>query len=136
MENNEQEKPTTDIAATNKRKEELAWMTKRFSWRYIPLRYQANVATITAAFLYFNAFTVLFRSENGSGGACGSLFRPVTEDGDVRLFTFSIFSYDESLNCPRYMQVRWWEFFATVLALVACGFVLRRAIKRELNATS
>ncbi len=115
--------------------DELKWMTERYSWRYIPFRYQALVASVTAAFLYFNIFTVLFRSENGAGGACGSLLRPVTEDGDVGWFTFSIFSRDDSLNCSRYMQVRWWEFFATFLALAICGLVLRRSIKREASSS-
>jgi len=111
--------------------EELKWLTKRYSWRYIPFRYQSLVATITAAFLYFNVFTVLFRSENGAGGACGSVLRPVTEDGDVRWLTLSFFSRDDSLNCSRYMQVRLWELVATFAALAVCGLVLRRAIRRE-----
>ena len=115
--------------------EELKWMTKRYSWKYIPDRYQAMVATIVSALLYYNVFTVLFRSENGAGGACGSLVRPVTDDGDVKWFTFSIFSRDDNLNCSRFMQVRWWEFFATFGAIAICGLVLRRAIKRESKST-
>ena len=36
--------------------EELKWMTKKYSWRYIPFRYQAMVAIIVSAFLYYNLF--------------------------------------------------------------------------------
>jgi hypothetical protein len=111
--------------------EELKWMTKRYSWRYIPFRYQAMVATVVSGFLYFNIFTAIFRSENGAGGACGSLLRPVTEDGDVNWFSFDLFARNDELNCSRYMQVRAWELVASFAALAICGLVMRRAIKRE-----
>jgi hypothetical protein len=111
--------------------EELKWMTKRYSWRYIPFRYQAMVATVVSGFLYFKIFTAIFRSENGAGGACGSLLRPVTEDGDVNWFSFDLFARNDELNCSRYMQVRAWELVASFAALAICGLVMRRAIRRE-----
>ena len=111
--------------------EELKWMTKRYSWRYIPFRYQAMVATITAGFLHFNVFSILFDSQNGSGGACGSIVRPVYENGDVGWFTLSLFSANPELNCSRFMMIQWWELFGTFGAIAICGLVMRRAIKRE-----
>lgn len=111
--------------------EELKWLTKRYSWRYIPFRYQAMVATITAGFLYFNAFSVLFSAQNGAGGACGSIARPVYENGDIGWFSLSMFSPNSDLNCPRFITVQWWELFATFGALAICGLVMRRAIRRE-----
>lgn len=63
--------------------EELKWMTKRYSWRYIPFRYQAMVATIVSAFLYYNIFELFFNVVNGSTRACGTLLRPVIDgEGD------------------------------------------------------
>lgn len=117
--------------------EELKWMTKRYSWRYIPHRYQAMVATITSALLYFNAFNVFFEHQDGSAGACGSLFRP-NFDGEemTRLGWFwesglPLFSLNTDLYCARHITNRWWELVATFVGLAVCGVVLRRAIKRE-----
>lgn len=111
--------------------EELKWLTKRYSWRYIPFRYQAMVATITAAFLYFNAFSILFSSQNSVNGACGSIVRPVYENADIGWFALTPFSPNTDLNCPRFITVQWWELFGTFAALAICGLVMRRAIKRE-----
>ena len=118
--------------------EELKWMTKKYSWRYIPLRYQALVATITSAFLYFNLFQILFQPTYASG-ACGTLLRPVLDEVDTPswLWNTGPFSVDMSLNCPRHIYGLWWQFFGTFAALAICGLVMRRAIKREdANANS
>ncbi len=111
--------------------EELKWMTKRYSWRYIPFRYQAMVATITAGLLYFNAFSVLFSSQGAGGAACGSLVRPVYDNGDIGWFSLTMFSANTELNCPRFITVQWWELFGTFGAIAICGLVMRRAIKRD-----
>jgi hypothetical protein len=116
--------------------EELKWMTKRYSWRYIPFRYQAMVATITAGFLYFNAFEILF-SPTQDGGACGSIFRPALDDsssttlGGIFDSLSGMFTFNEDLVCKRHIQGQWWELFATFAALAICGLVMRRAIKRD-----
>ena len=119
---------------------ELKWMTERYSWRYIPFRYQAMVATIVSAFLYYNLFELLFNPVQSGTGACGTLFRPVMDNEDSTLgwfwdVGFSLFSMNDSLKCPRTMQAMGWEFFATFAALAICGLVMRRAIKRE-NASA
>ena len=113
--------------------EELKWMTKKYSWRYIPLRYQAMVATITSAFLYFNLFQILFQPTSTGSGACGSLLRPILagEDTPSWLWNTGPFSVDMSLGCPRHIYGLWWQFLATFIALAICGLVMRRAIKRE-----
>ena len=116
--------------------EELKWMTKRYSWRYIPFRYQAMVATITAGFLYFNAFQIIF-SPSQDGGACGSIFRPAMEDrsssslGGIFDSLSGMFTFNEDLVCKRHIQGLWWELFGTFAALAICGLVMRRAIKRD-----
>ena len=116
--------------------EELKWMTKRYSWRYIPFRYQAMVATITAGFLYFNAFEIIF-SPSQDGGACGSIFRPALDDngstslGGIGSSLVGMFTFNEDLVCKRHIQGLWWELFGTFAALAVCGLVMRRAIKRE-----
>ena len=38
--------------------EEVKWLSKRYTWKYIPNRYQALVACIVSGFLYFNIFNV------------------------------------------------------------------------------
>ncbi len=124
--------------------DELKWMTKRYSWRYIPLRYQALVATIVSAFLYYNVFELFFNPINSSSGACGTLLRPTIEsvDGtDTNLGWIwdsgvTLFTRNDDLRCPRAMQGMWWEFFASFGALAICGLVLRRAIKRDNAAAS
>lgn len=116
--------------------EELKWMTKKYSWRYIPFRYQAMVATIVSAFLYYNLFELFFNPVNASG-ACGTLLRPVFEGDDESTVGWiwdsgvSLFQLNGDLVCPRVMQGMWWEFFGSFAALAICGVVLRRAIKRE-----
>ena len=114
---------------------EMKWMTKKYSWRYIPLRYQAMVAIIVSAFLYYNIFELFFNPTIGSN-ACGTLLRPILEEGDSKLGWFwdsgiTLFTMNESLQCPRTMQVLWWEFYGSFAALAICGLVLRRAIKRQ-----
>lgn len=120
---------------------ELKWMTKRYALKYIPDRFQALVASITAAFLYFNIFQLMF-SPKLDDGNCGSLLRPALDGEDATTIGwiwnggFSIFRLNEDLFCPRTQQSMWWEFIGSFVALAVCGLVLRRAIKRELNATS
>ena len=115
--------------------EELKWMTKKYSWRYIPFRYQAMVATILSAFLYYNVFELFFNPINSASGACGTLLRPVLEEpnnvGWIWDSGVSLFTRNDDLVCPRAMQGMWWEFFGTFAALAVCGLVMRRAIKRE-----
>ena len=118
------------------KEEELKWMTNRYSWRYIPFRYQAMVATIVSAFLYYNLFELFFNPINSSSGACGTLLRPVMDGSDYPLgwiwdSGITLFTMNESLSCPRAMQGLWWEFYGTFAALAICGLVLRRAIRRE-----
>ena len=122
--------------------EEVKWMTRKWSWKYIPDRYQAMVATIVSAFLYYNLFELFFNPRDGSSGACGTLLRPVIDadesttvgwiwDSGVTLFT-----RNDNLNCPRMMQGMWWEFYGSFAALAICGLVMRRAIKRDDAAKS
>ena len=113
---------------------ELKWTTERYSWRYIPFRYQAMVATIVSAFLYYNLFGLLFEMQSTGSNNSGTLLRPIMEDDSVGWFWnggISLFSLNEDLRSPRQMQAAWWEFFATFVALAICGLVMRRAIKRE-----
>ena len=123
--------------------EDLKWMTRRFSWRYIPLRYQALVATIVSAFLYLNLFNLLI-SPNTSSGYCGSLLRPGFDDdflhddawvGWIWDSGITLFRQNSALTCPRTFIGMWWELLGTFVALAICGIVLRRAIRRE-GATS
>ena len=122
-------------------RDELKWGTKRGRRGYIPDRFQALVASITAAFLYFNIFQLLFSPKLDSGN-CGSLLRPsfVSEDGATIGWLWntgiSLFRVNEDLICPLTHLSLWWEFFGSFAALAICGRVLRRAINRELNATS
>jgi hypothetical protein len=141
--------------------DELKWLTERKSWRYIPFRYQASVAVIVAALLYVNAFTAFFSPFDSGTGACGSLFRPVVtrslsdaeiarraardsilgtdssdDDGETVVglpwdSISGVFSLDEKFQCPRGVQSRWWELFASFGGIAICGMVLRRAIRRE-----
>ena len=62
--------------------EEVKWMTRKWSWKYIPDRYQAMVATIVSAFLYYNVFELFFNPINSASGACGTLLRPVIDGED------------------------------------------------------
>ncbi|MSZ16190.1 MAG: hypothetical protein F2618_00840 [Actinobacteria bacterium] len=119
--------------------EELKWMTKRYSWRYIPFRYQAMVATIVSALLYFNIFNLLF-SPTLDSGFCGTLLRPgmdedfLHDDAWVGWFWDSgvtLFGQNSDLSCPRTFVGLWWEFFGTFAGLAICGLVMRRAIRRE-----
>jgi hypothetical protein len=118
--------------------QELKWMNKRFSWRYIPLRYQALVATIVSGLLYFNLFNLLF-SPILNSGYCGTLLRPgmdsdfLHDDPWVGWFWNSgvtLFEPNSDLTCSRTFVGLWWEFFGTFAGLAVCGGVLRRAIKR------
>ena len=115
--------------------EELKWMTNRYSWRYIPFRYQAMVATIVSAFLYYNVFNVYFSDR--SNGDCGSYFRPrLDEDPDVLGWFWHTLNGD-NLNCSdTYYSGLFWEFLFTFAGLAICGLVMRRAIKRESTAPS
>lgn len=125
--------------------EELKWMTKRYSWRYIPFRYQAMVATITAGFLYFNLFQILFARQTGSSGSCGSFLRPILSEsadyGDGWFWhslqdVFSNYAEASASNsvqtfCHSVWGTLWWQLLGTFAALAICGLVMRRAIKRE-----
>jgi hypothetical protein len=117
--------------------EELKWMTKKYSWRYIPFRYQSLVATIVSAFLYYNLFELFFNPVNSTSRACGTLLRPVLEPEDEQVMGWiwnsgvSLFQQNDDLACPRTMQGMWWEFIGTFVALAICGLIMRRAIKRE-----
>jgi uncharacterized protein YjbI with pentapeptide repeats len=108
--------------------EELKWMTKRYSWRYIPLRYQAMVATIVSAFLYFNIFNAIFRNEY----ECGSYFRPKLDGTPYRLGWFWDVVFSDNNYCSdAYFLGRIWEAMASFAGLALCGLVLRWAIRRE-----
>lgn len=109
--------------------DELKWMTPRKAIRYIPNRYQALVAQIVAAFLFFNIFQVLFR-QRPSTLTCGTLLRPVGDGKLLWLWNANPWSENERLNCSTDIYLLWWEFLATLIGLMICGFVLRKAIKR------
>jgi hypothetical protein len=114
---------------------ELRWMTKRFSWRYIPERYQAIVASIVSALLYFNAFGVIFSDR--SGGTCGTFLRPRLDgEGNPRGWLTNSLTGTDTHCSPGYFNGLMWEWIFTFVGLAVCGLVLRRAIKREMNATS
>jgi hypothetical protein len=110
--------------------DELKWMTKRYSWRYIPDRYQAMVATVVSALLYYNAFNVLFSDR--STGDCGSFIRPkLDEDPYVLGWLWNTLG-GENLKCSNaYFGGLFWEFLFTFVGLAICGLVMRRAIKRD-----
>jgi hypothetical protein len=113
--------------------DELKWMTRRFTWIYIPHRYQALSATIVSALLYFNLWSLFFEMQLTGSTNAGTLLRPIMEDDSIGWFWdsgVSLFTMNESLRSPRQMQIAWWEFLGTFLGLAICGLVLRRAIKR------
>jgi hypothetical protein len=110
--------------------EELKWMTKRYSWRYIPSRYQALVATIVSALLYFNAFGIIFSDR--STGDCGTFLRPRLEgDGNPRGWITNSLSGSDTYCSPGYFNGLFWEFLFTFAGIALCGLVMRRAIKRD-----
>lgn len=120
------------IASAANQKDEVKWMGRFGTWKYIPNRYQAFVASVVSAFLYFNVFEILFQPTTSESGACGSLLRPVFRGEDTPLWIWDTgpWSVDLSLGCPRHIYGLWWEFIASFLALAICGGVLRRSIKR------
>ena len=89
--------------------EELKWMTKKYSWRYIPLRYQAMVATIFSALVYFEAFKLAADLKKVSGLLCDS----------------------ENSYCKYKLSDYITQLVACAIGLVIAGMVMRRAIKRE-----
>jgi hypothetical protein len=113
--------------------DELKWMTKRYSWRYIPYRYQAMVAGIVAALLYFNVFNVLFVQQ---GDNCGTFMRPQLDmDNKPRGWIWDTLSrgdYDSKVYCSDgfYSGLLWTALFSFA-GIAICGLVLRRAIKRD-----
>jgi hypothetical protein len=109
--------------------EELKWMTKRYSWRYIPFRYQAMVATIVAAFLYYHAFELIF--VDTTGGTCGSYFRPRLDSPASGPRGWFFDNWSNKTNCWGTFAGTPVEFLLTFLAIAVCGLVMRRAIKRE-----
>lgn len=110
--------------------EELKWMTKRYSWRFIPFRYQAMVATIVSALLYFNAFGVIFSDR--SAGECGTFLRPRLDgEGNPRGWITNSLSGSDTTCSAGYFNGLFWEFLFTFAALAICGLVMRRAIIRE-----
>jgi hypothetical protein len=114
--------------------DELKWMTKRYSWRYIPDRYQAMVATIVSALLYYNLFSLFFHMQVAGMSNSGTLLRPIMDDNSVGWIWdsgISLFTLNDALRSPRQMQSAWWEFFGTCAGLAICGLVMRRAIKRD-----
>jgi hypothetical protein len=110
--------------------EELKWMTKRYSWRYIPFRYQAMVATIVSALLYFNAFGIIFSDR--STGDCGTFLRPrLIGDENPRGWITNSISGTDTYCSSGYFNGLFWEFLFSFAAIAICGLVMRRAIKRE-----
>ena len=109
--------------------DELKWMTPRKTWKYIPNRYQALVAQIVAALLYFNMYEVVFRDRSNSG--CGSYFKPrLNEDNNPRGWIWNSFSANETYCSSGYFNGILWEFICAVIGLAICGVVMRKAIKR------
>lgn len=102
-----------------------AWFSKRGWIQYVPPRYQALVAQITAALLYFNILKTVFGVQDFNVGSCGSLFRPVVEDRDWGRPGW--FWNIGSAQCDRMMSGRLWELLFTFVGLAICGVVLRRA---------
>ena len=111
--------------------DELKWMTPRWTWKYIPNRYQALVAQIVAAFLFLNIFKVVF-SHSPMVPACGTWLRPTIDEVDKPgwFWNSGPFSVNMDLVCPRHIYLSWWELFASFIGLFVCGVVLRNAIKR------
>ena len=115
--------------------EEVKWLSKRYTWKYIPNRYQALVACIVSGFLYFNIFNVLFSDR--STGDCGSFFRPKLDEEPYALGWIWDTIGSNNVKCSdAYYGGLLWEFYLTFAALAICGLVLRRAIKRENAAKS
>ena len=117
--------------------EELKWMTKRYSWKYIPDRYQAMVATIVSALLYFNIFNLLFVQQADN---CGTFFRPQLDLADKPRGwiwdTLSRGSDGSDVNCSDgFFTGLLWSVIFSFIGLAICGLVLRRAIKREAKST-
>jgi len=109
--------------------DELKWMTPRKTWKYIPNRYQALVAQIVAALLYFNLFNVVFM--DSSTGECGSLMRPRMDgDGNPRGWIFSSIGGGDTYCSQGFFSGLIWQFIFTSLAIAICGVFLRNAIKR------
>jgi hypothetical protein len=114
--------------------EELKWMTKRYTWRYIPFRYQAMVATIVSALLYFNVFNIFFVQQESN---CGSLVRPqLDQDDRPRGWFWNIGSQDYNddplVSCSNgYYDGLFWSALFSFVGIAICGLVMRRAIKRE-----
>ena len=113
--------------------EELKWMGKGYSWKYIPLRYQAMVATIVSALLYFNIFNLLFVEQRDN---CGSFVRPQLDlDDQPRGWiwhTLSAGEYGSNVNCsPGFFNGLSGSVLFSFIGLAICGLVMRRAIKRE-----
>ena len=111
--------------------DELKWLTPRKSWKYIPNRYQALVAQIVAALLFFNIFEVVF-STTAQISACGTWLRPTIDGVDTPgwFWDSGPFGVNMEVGCPRHIYLSWWELIASVLGLFVCGVVLRNAIKR------
>jgi len=112
--------------------DELKWMSPRKMWKYIPNRYQALVAQIVAGLLYFNVFDALFKQSDSAGVACGSLVRPILDDGadDAVGWFWNVIGNVQNARCPRTYTGLYSELFFTFVGLAICGLVLRRAIKR------
>jgi len=118
-----------------KTKDDTKWLGRFGMWKYVPNRYQAFVASIVSAFLYYNVFQILFSPTDAGNYACGSLFRPILED-EFRddpvgwIWNIVFFGDPTDARCPRTMEGLLFEFFASFAALLICGLVLRRSIKR------
>lgn len=112
--------------------EELKWTTKRYTWRYIPFRYQALVAAIVSALLYFNVFNVLFVQQESN---CGSFVRPqLDQDDKPRGWFWNIGSEDfpTIVNCTDgYYDGLFWSALFSFVGIAICGLVMRRAIGRD-----
>ena len=113
--------------------EELKWMTKRYSWRYIPFRYQAMVATIVSALLYFNVFNMMFVQQEGN---CGTFVRPqLDRDEKPRGWIWDTLSRSDSgsdVYCSDgYYSGLLWSALFSFAGIAICGLVMRRAMKRE-----
>lgn len=108
---------------------EVKWFGKLGSWKYVPNRYQAFVASIVSAFLYLNVFHILFTPTDAGNYACGSLLRPILDSDSNDDPVGWIWNISDA-RCPRTMDGLFFEFFASFVALAVCGVVLRRSIKR------
>lgn len=123
--------------------DDLRWFSRRGMIRYVPGRFQPLVFSILASLLFFNAFTSLTESRVAPG-ACGSLLRPVVyiESETARIWKGAddytrvgwIWNIASDLSysaCPELMSAAYWEVILSFGALFACGFVLRRSIRRD-----